>query len=649
MNEVTRIKILSKINDFITAGKAGLDSWKDDRNAADGVWDCVYQSSSTPKRTFYYPKVYGLLRHYVRAIRRTYMSSDELIEVTPEYNISNINTVKVCEYSKKVLNYHLHRWGDILSLVDDVATQGLKYGGLIGSVSWVKRTEMQEVSQSPPVFDTDEDGNIVEIKTQREVVKENYAKIDYVPIEDLYYDTTARRWSDVRWVLQDNIEKTEDELFAMVESDGWSESAVRALVDSTPTGETKHNTRTAGNIRYTAQQPQDPEEVRKFNLVKFWGYMALPKDNKNPDSPLKTTFVHVIADRNAKFILFGPTEDVYRYNDGDPMIPFEVGYFDRREGDIIGESPTLKCKYLQAETNAIRNQRRQSVQNDLLERYMIDENANVSIEELGGSEQGQMIKVSDMQNSVREITHKDSTASSYGELEAVQRDLEEQLGVGSAVLGIADPALADTFGGLQLMSNSANTVIYDKILSFNDWFERILTKVLHICLQYSTDEDFEKADVVFEDGMVKEDVMQDLKIRVDCGYGATSEAVKLNNYMKQFFLLQQWNQWAVSMGLEPGAKGRLLPLEVLRKTLPYMNGKAIATKLPSIEEVMQNTQEMQEFEAQQQAQNYRGAIEPALENASQQGAEQAAQGMQDAQAQGQQAQQQPQALPGGVF
>jgi len=103
------------------------------------------------------------------------------------------------------------------------------------------------------------------------------------------------------------------------------------------------------------------------------------------------------------------------------------------------------------------------------------------------------------------------------------------------------------------------------------------------------------------------------------------------------------------MGLEPGAKGRLLPLEVLRKTLPYMNGKAIATKLPSIEEVMQNTQEMQEFEAQQQAQNYRGAIEPALENASQQGAEQAAQGMQDAQAQGQQAQQQPQALPGGVF
>jgi len=633
MNDTTRIKILGKIHDFIDTGKNSLSLWKDDRNAADGIWDCVFQSTKVPSKTFYYPKIYGLLRHYVRAIRRTYMSAGEIVEVTPEYNISNMPTVQICEYAKKILNYHLHRWGDILSFIDDVATQGLKYGGLVGGVSWVKTTVMEEVSQNPPAFDIGEDGLPTEVKVQRESVAKNHVKIDYVPIDDLYYDSTARRWSDVRWVLQDNIEMAGDELALKVEDDGWNSKAVRDFLLSEPTGESRDEKRTAGAQRYNGNQPQDPVEVRKYNVVKFWGYMALPKDNKNPDSPLKTKFVHVITDRDARFILFGPSEDVYRYNNNEPMMPFEVGYFDRREGEIIGESPVLKGKYLQAETNAIRNQRRQSVQNDLLERYVIDENSNVSFEALAGSEQGQMIKVSDMNNNFKEISHKDNTSSSYGELEAVQRDMEEQFGVGSAVLGIADPALADTFGGLQLMSNSANTVIYDKILSFNDWFERILTKALNLILQYSTDEDYERAGVVFEEGISKEDLIQDLKIRVDCGYGATSEAVKLQNHMKQFFLLQQWVQWAISMGMEPGIEGRGLPLEVLRETLPYMNGKKVATMLPSVEQVIQNTLEMQEAEAQMQSDNIQGAIEPAIENAAQQGAEQAQQGIQDAQAQ----------------
>lgn len=575
------LTLLRKVQDFQGVGQRALDAWGDDRRQGAAVWDCEFLGKP-PTKSMYYPVVYGMLRPHVRAARRTYFSTPELTSVLPEGVIATEQEEQISKLIQEETNFELQRWKNLTTFVDDTFIQAEKYGVSCAKVRWVRTTEMEETEVDFPTFDIDDNGEILKTPTveKREVIKKNHCEIRYIDVEDLLWDETAREWDDVNWCIHQNIEYTEWELWDKVKNENWSKEAVQSFI-----GKFKEN-RDEGN----------PRETIVYKTAEFWGWVQ-PDDESN-----EAKFMKICCDNDFGY-LFYSDDNVYKHIDGEPMMPFQVGYLIRKEGSIVGESYCKKLRDLQGEVNCIRNQRRRSVENDLNERYAMDKNADVEFVKFDGQGHGSIVMVDDLQKNFKEINHRDNTGSSYGEVGEVRQDLEMQTGSTPYVYGMVDPSMTDTLGGIQLMSTASQAIIYDNILSYNETFmEPLITKMVHLNLQFKTIEEMENIGLDVPEDLTREEMRQTFRLRVDTGQGATSELVKLNNLSRAYFTTQQWVDYCDNQGLEPG-KGRLLPLDLLREMLPLLNVKSLEN-LPSSEEVFENTRQVveQKLAAEQAAQ-----------------------------------------------
>lgn len=607
------LKLLEKVEGFKGVGQKALDEWGSKRKEGTAVWEGEF-IGKPPTKSMYYPVVYGMLRPHVRAARRTYFSTPELTSVLPEGVIATEDESVISKIIQEEVNYELKRWKNLTTFVDDTFIQAEKIGICCAKARWVRTTEMEETIVDFPTFEFDENGEIIESPTveQREVIKKNYCEIKYIHVDDLLWDETAREWDDVRWCIHQNIEYTEWELWDKVKNDGWNEKVVSAFIAKDRKGKNE----------------AEPRETQIYKTAEFWGWIQ-PNDSEK-----EAKFMKICCDNDFGYVFF-KGDNVYKYIDGEPMMPFQVGYLIRNEGQIIGESYCRRLRDIQGEINCIRNQRRRSVENDLNERYVMDKNADVEFVKFDKQGHGTIVMVDDIQKNFKEITHKDNTGSSYGELGESRQDLEMQTGSTPYVFGMVDPAITDTLGGIQLMSTASQAIIYDNILSYNETFmEPLVTKVTHLNLQYKTIEDLETIGIDVPEGLTREDLRKEFRLRIDTGQGATSEMVKLNNYSRAYFTVQQWVDYCDKQGLEPG-RGRLVPLDLLREMLPLLNVKNLEN-LPSSQEVFAQTQAVVEKKiAEQQAlqEQQQGQEELLAQNAGEEGF---AEGMRSLAGQGQQ-------------
>ena len=190
---------------------------------------------------------------------------------------------------------------------------------------------------------------------------------------------------------------------------------------------------------------------------------------------------------------------------------------------------------------------------------------------------------------VRELTHRSNTADSYREVDVVMNDLYWLYGTNPTLIGMPDAHLPDTAYGLNLMSNAANTVVYDTILHYNNTFmEPIFQKVLAMSLSYTPTQFLEgeglDISVVDRENMRKTGV----RISVDCGYGATSEEMRFQNKMQAYFITQTALDAAARYGVETGEM-RFMIFDHLREILPLLNCKNLARYIPTPEELRDMT------------------------------------------------------------
>ena len=587
--DIEDTELLSKLQRYLVIGRDARSSWQADRLDAEAVWEGTFRNDPD-EDVFYYPMMYALLRHYVRAVRKTYMSATDIVSVDPLARKASQWEVRVAEYQQEEINYHLHRFNDFLTFLDDTATQCTKIGICFAKVWWdqVRESEEVEVPTGEIQYDFDENGELVENpqtrKEKRERIVRNKLMIDWVGLDDISFDTSAKKWSDVDWVIHENIEYTPDELMELAETDpDWNQAAVERLLEN-----------------YNPEDNENPETT-PIKTAEFWGKIALPEEDPLDGTVFKRTkFVKICFDMDSTEILAGPVEP-YKYADtGEPMINFSAGYFVRREGEIRGDSYCNKLKNYQAENNSIRNQRRKSVENDLNEKYVYSRDAELEFEQLEGGSHGTLMSVAGpVSEGFREVRHWDNTGSSYNEIEAVRRDVVEMTGISEYALGMVDAHMTDTLGGMQLMSTASNAVIYDNILSYNMFLEDLLTKGLHLSLQYLTVEELRADGVELPADITREDMKRSLKLRLDTGQGATSEQVELNNLMKAYFITQNFMQYCVQYGIEPG-EARYYPSVLLKKMLPLLNVKDADIYIPEPKMLQKNTEDMLEFMQQQQ-------------------------------------------------
>jgi len=611
ISEHKKTWLLDKLVNYKNIGETELSQRTESFRDGEAVWKGEFRESP-PDDSMYYAVVFGLLRHYVRAARKMYMGATDIVSVTPEGSMATSEEADVAKLMTEEMNYHLQRWVDILPFVDDTMTQALKTGVCFGKVYWERETMQEEYEDTTPQFEF-VDGELIESEAKtfiKEFITKNKLRIEYVPIGKLVWDPTAWEWDRVKWAIQIDIEKTEDELLALVDTDGYSKKAVNEFLYANK----------------KESYSETPDEVNIYKIAEFWGEMLVNEGDR------RTKFVKCVMSNDGEYLLKEPDENVYKTIDGEPMIPFQAGYLIRDEGEIIGESLCVRGKEYQGEINCIRNQRRRSVENDLNERYLAEKSAEVEFSRFENQDFGSIIYTSDM-DGFREMRHSDNTSTSYGELAAVDKNLIELLGVTPTILGMTEQGMTDTLGGLQLMSNASQVIIFDALLSYNNtFFEKILTKAMHMSLQYMSIEELQ-ADGMNVDEFMRGQMKKRFRLRIDAGMGATSENVKLNNLKTAYFVTQQFIQYCDQSGLEPG-DARLQVIDLLKQMLPLLNVKD-PKYIPSPEEIAAQTEQMvegmrqqEQIQQQQQGQAAQQEIEGFRADAARAGQEAVAKGEQ---------------------
>jgi hypothetical protein len=583
--------ILGKLMEYKQQGIRKRDEGSGDREKARDVWNGQF-TGSPPADSLYFPKVYSLLRHWVRSIRKVYARPEHVVQVHAEGLHASDWEVYVARKQREELLYLLHSWNDMKSFIDDTATQGTIIGSMCAKIRWVR--EEVDVMEETVNLDFDDAGEIVEnkeLKVAGKKVVHNYPRLEWMDREKFLYEDGRSIWADVRWGMQIEIEATESEYYALAQEGLFDEALVKKFFN-----DKRSASKAVGGA-------ETPEETTKYKYLEFWGWMQTKEDGD-------VKFVRIYATEEADYLLSYPEEHVYRHLTSKPMLPFEMHYLIKREGEIEGDSPCLKARHLQGEINCIRNQRRRSIENDLNYKFILDRNADVQFTKLGEGAPGMVIESNGL-DGVTELNSKDNTASSYGELEFAQKDLEELTGVNPLVLGMPDPHLADTAFGINLMSNNANTNIFDVVESYNTFFERCLTKMLELSIQYTDIEQLEETGILLEDlDVTREDMQKPLRIRIDAGIGATSEMVEINNKTKAYFMSQQLAKNLMEMGVEIGPL-RYMPSEIYRDILPLLGIKNVERYIPTPKEFEQWTKKTldmkMEMMKRQQAVGMQGA------------------------------------------
>lgn len=582
MADWDRDYVLDKLSKFHRSGQNELDSWESDRIDAEYIWNGEFRNDPE-ENSLYFPKVYQLLRHHVRAGVKTYSQTAEILSVSPIGMHSTDYENHIAKKQQEELGYHLRRWNDMTTFHDDSWTQGEKDGCMVSYVRWIRETKTEDIMQTS--FEINENGETVPVEEkvgEEEIVTKNHVRVENVDINSILWDPSAKVWRDVRWVMLQHIEESEDELYALVDQ-GFDLDEIEDFI----------------GFAKREEKSDQPDEDFKYERVEFWGLM------KPSAEDTEALWVKCSADKDYKYLLQKPTEDVYRDPMGNPVNPFTVGYLIRKEGEIVGESNVLRGKRYQSEINCIRDQRRRAIENDLNERYIVDKNSDVEFEEMDGGLLGSLIK-SDGTDGVKEIRHWDNTQGSYAELATTEGDLQEMYGVNAAVLGLPDPHLPDTAYGMNLMSNAANTVIFDNIVHYNNtYLEPTLQKVLYLSMQYLTPEELEGDGIDMANIPREEMQQQELRIVVDTGHGATSEQVKLNNLTRAFFIIQQAVQFGAQTGIETGELA-FEAFDTLDKMLPLLNVRD--AKIPNAEEMKALTLQAAQFAQQQQQQALQNAM-----------------------------------------
>lgn len=227
-----------------------------------------------------------------------------------------------------------------------------------------------------------------------------------------------------------------------------------------------------------------------------------------------------------------PLEEVYRHCD-DGKRPLVMGYSVLETHKVYPSGIPQLAENLSVKANEIENLRIDNIRLALSPRHLIRRQAAIDYRALTRAVPGAGVLVSDINADVKEMRPSDVTGSSYQEQDRTNLDIDELLGTFSQGSVQSNRQLNETVGGLNLLSNSANTMAEYQLRVFTEtWVEPVLRQLVKMERAYETDEvilltagqelgiqNLEQADAVLSTG--------ELKVRVNVGFGATSPHLRV--------------------------------------------------------------------------------------------------------------------------
>ena len=242
-----------------------------------------------------------------------------------------------------------------------------------------------------------------------------------------------------------------------------------------------------------------------------------------------------------------PTEEVYPHGLGQR--PYRIGTCMIETHRIMPSSPVELGSSLQAAANEIQNSRFDNVRLVLNKRYLVQRGANVDIASLTRSTPGGVTSVDDP-NAVVPQEMNDVTSSSYAEQDRLNLDFDDIMGGFSSSSVQSNRQLNETVGGMQLLSQDANSLSEHQLRVFAEtWVEPVIqqidamemfnesdARVLAIAGERSKAWRQIKAVYMQQVGVepeldIEQIANQSVDIRVNVGFGATNPMGRIQKMM----------------------------------------------------------------------------------------------------------------------
>jgi hypothetical protein len=450
------------------------------------------------RSALFIPKTRDHCRRWTTTITNAFFMSDDLVTLT------NALYPVEARFTNEVVNIRLEKHLPTYQFISKAAHAHVKYGNAIGKTGWDYRTETRK--------ETSPEG----VETTYEAPETDRPFLELVPFENIQYD--------FRVISEDPV----------MDSPFWRQWIPMYVGDVKAKFKSKEWRKPKG-MDWKTIDVRTAETVRKHRQGKMQDPQAQSFGSDGTDSEYHQVWAvenyFRIAGTDWTFLSLG---DEYMVTDPERTVdkfahgrrPFALSQFDPEAFRSYSDGLPEMMRHLQAEANAIRNQRRDNVSQVLNRGHIVKRNAGVQLQSLLSPRPG-MVTLTDDMEAIKPNEVMDVTASAYREEEITSRDIEEISGQSQNMMGVANSDRQSATEAAIKASSSGEQEGFI-IKGFVDTFLRPLLSML-VKNIVEMDNDLE----VFNDASLATGLPPDASLLVDCevvinaGMGSTNKELRM--------------------------------------------------------------------------------------------------------------------------
>lgn len=457
------------------------------------------------RSALFIPKTRDHCRRWKTTITNPFFASDDIVTLT--------NTLYPDEarFTNEVVNIRLEKHMPIFLIISKSADATVKYGNAVGKTGWEFRTEK--------ITEKGLDGAQITYESP----ETDRPFIETIPFENIQYDFRVisedpvvdspfwRQWipmyvGDVEYKFKTGEWKKPKDF-------SWEDIKIPASTDSV---------RKARQGKM--QDPQDeefgqpPEDAPKERLSSYRQVWAV--ENYFRIAGTDWTFLSL----GDEYIVSPWVRVVDKFV--HKRRPFVMSEFDPEAFRSYSDGLPEMMRHLQAEANAIRNQRRDNVSLVLNRGHIVKRNSGVQLHSLANSRPGRITLTDDI-DAVKPEETPDVPASSYNEEEIASRDIEQISMQSSNKMGVMS---SDRQSATEAAINASSSGEQEgfTIKGFVDTFMHpLLSMFVANVVAYESDQGVLN-DASLATGLPPDPAMlADCEVVINAGLGSTNKELRL--------------------------------------------------------------------------------------------------------------------------
>lgn len=230
-----------------------------------------------------------------------------------------------------------------------------------------------------------------------------------------------------------------------------------------------------------------------------------------------------------------PTEEVYPAFGGER--PYKLGFGNLEAHRVVPQSKVEESQPIQQEINDTVNLRLDNVKEALKPLTLVKRGKKVDIERLKRRGHNTTLLVDDPETDIKFDRPTDVSASAYTEMERLNVDFDDLMGVFNSGSVQTNRSLNETVGGMKLLSGAANAQTeFNTRVWVETWVEPVLSQLAKLEAYYESDERVlalaAKRAKMFQkfgtDEVTDEMLQNEVYVRVSAGVGAADPMQKLS-------------------------------------------------------------------------------------------------------------------------